>query len=444
METTAKSTRGTAFTSPAVDRVAMITVHTSPLSPPGRRDSGGLNVYVRELSRYLAQRGVAVDVFTRRIDTRTPRILEADDGVRVIQVESGPPRPVDKDSLFCYLPDFASEMAFLAIKEGARYNLVHAHYWLSGWAAHLLQRYWNAPFVQMFHTLAHLKNAVAEDRHRETTLRLQVERRLVEVADAVIAANPDERDEMIRRLNADEEKLSTVPPGVDLDLFQPSDSWDARRALGLSSGPLLLFVGRIDPVKGIDTLFDGFQRLIEDYDWAGSPPRLVFVGGLIESDATGSTMDTDLQQLSTRAGELGLADYVLFRGSQPRQVLPLYYNAVDVCVVPSRYESFGLVAVEAMACGTPIVASHVGGLRFTIENEVSGLLVPHSDPAELSAALRRALTDHDLRSRMQVGARQAAIRYSWQTITAEVLRVYEQSVLGQRIDLPMFGGTYAS
>ncbi|HEU4792082.1 MAG TPA: glycosyltransferase [Nitrolancea sp.] len=444
METTAECAPGTVFTSPAVDRVAMITVHTSPLSPPGRRDSGGLNVYVRELSRYLSQRGVAVDIFTRRTDTRTPLILQADDGVRVIQVEAGPPQPVDKDSLFCYLPDFASEMAFLAIKEGVRYDLVHAHYWLSGWAAHLLQRYWNAPFVQMFHTLAHLKNAVAEDRHRETTLRLQVERRLVDVADMVIAANPDERDEMTRRLNADGGKISTVPPGVDLDLFRLSDSWEARRALDLPSGPLLLFVGRIDPVKGIDTLFDGLQRLIHDYDWAGSPPRLVFVGGLIEVDDTGSTMDSDLQQLSMRAGELGLSDYVLFRGSQPRQVLPLYYNAVDVCVVPSRYESFGLVAVEAMACGTPIVASHVGGLRFTIEDEVSGLLVPHSDPAELSAALRRALTDHHLRSRMQVGARQAAIRFSWQTITAEVLRVYEQSVLEQRIDLPMFGGICAS
>jgi D-inositol-3-phosphate glycosyltransferase len=437
-------TRGQLFASPAVDRVAMITVHTSPLSPPGRRESGGLNVYVRELSQYLAKRGVAVDIFTRWTDPRAPRIIQADDGVRVIQVEAGPLHPVDKESLFCYLPEFASEMAFLAIKEGLRYDLVHAHYWLSGWAAHLLQRYWSAPVVQMFHTLAHLKNAVAASRERETTLRLQVERRLVDVADVVIAANPYERDEMIRRLNADESKIHTVPPGVDLARFQPADSWDARRQLGLPDGPLVLFVGRIDPVKGIHTLFDGFQRLIHDYDWAGFPPRLVFVGGLIEVRDTGSTMDTDLQQLSDRATALGLADYVLFRGSQPREMLPHYYNAVDVCVVPSRYESFGLVAVEAMACGTPIVASRVGGLRFTIEDEVSGLLVPHSDPAELSTALRTALTDHDLRSRMRVGARQAAIRFSWQTITSEVLRVYEQSVLDERIDLQGFGGSYAS
>jgi len=280
--------------------------------------------------------------------------------------------------------------------------------------------------VMMFHTLAHLKNAVAGNGNRETLLRLQVESRLMDLSDAIITANPDEQAELMRRLDADEKRISLVPPGIDLDLFQPGDSAAARRALDLPTGPLVLFVGRIDPVKGIDTLFEGFHQLVSSHHWPGQAPRLVFVGGLIRIEGTGSTMDDDLQRLARRAAELGLSDSVLFRGSQPRQLLPLYYNAVDVCAVPSRYESFGLVAVEAMACGTPIVASSVGGLRFSIDDGISGLLVPHSEPTELATALHRVLTDHGLRSRMQVGARQAAVRYSWQTISSAMLRVYER------------------
>lgn len=432
------------FVPPSVERVAMIAVHTSPFALPGERHAGGMNVYVRELSRSLVERGVQVDVFTRRTDRTSPPIDEIQDGLRLIQVEAGPPEPVDKDALFCYLPEFATDMAYLSIKEGLRYDLVHTHYWLSGWTGHLLQRCWSVPLVHMFHTLAHLKNAVARDDHRETPLRLQVERRLMDVADAIIAANPDERGEMIRCLNADPQKVHLVPPGVDLDLFRPTDSRGARRALDLPAGPLVLFVGRIDPVKGIETLFEGFQRLVQGHVWDGALPRLVFVGGLIRIDDSGSTMDADLQHLARRAEALGLSDHVLFRGAQPRQMLPLYYNAVDVCAVPSLYESFGLVAVEAMACGTPIVASRVGGLRFTIEDDISGLLVPHSDPDALDAALHRVLTDHGLRSRMRVGARQAAIRFSWLTITSSVLRVYEHLMPRTALPTTALDEIYAS
>ncbi len=422
---------------PIVDRVAMISVHTSPFARLGGRDTGGMNVYVRDLSRNLADRGVKVDIFTRRTDRQTPAIAEVHGGVRLINVEAGPPEPVDKDALFCSLPDFASEMAYLAQREGTTYDVIHGHYWLSGWAGKLLQNYWNAPLVMMFHTLAHLKNEVAGNGTRETMLRLQVESRLMDIADTIITANPDEQAELIARLGPNANRISLVPPGIDLTLFQPGDSAAARRALDLPTGPLVLFVGRIDPVKGIDTLFEGFHHLLHSHNWAGQPPRLVFVGGLIRIDGTGSTMDADLQRLARRAEELGLADSVLFRGSQPRQLLPLYYNAVDVCAVPSRYESFGLVAVEAMACGTPIVASSVGGLRFSIEDGVSGLLVPHSDPAALSDALHRVLADHGLRSRMQVGARQAAVRYSWQTITSAMLRVYERVVTREATSEPL-------
>lgn len=420
----------------------MVSVHTSPFAQLGGRDTGGMNVYIRELSRHLADRGVKVDIFTRRTDRHSPQISQVYDGVRLINIEAGPPEPVNKDTLFCSLPEFASEMAYLAIQERNRYDVVHAHYWLSGWAANLLKGYWNVPTVMMFHTLAHLKNAVTAGRNKETLLRLQIESRLMEVSDSIITANPDEQAELMQRLDADETRISLVPPGIDLDLFQPGDSAAARRALDLPTGPLVLFVGRIDPVKGIDTLFEAFHRLLNRHRWIGQTPKLVFVGGLIRIEGTGSTMDADLRRLAQRAEELGLSDSVMFRGSQPRQLLPLYYNAVDVCAVPSRYESFGLVAVEAMACGTPIVASKVGGLRFSIDDGVSGLLVPHSDPSELAAALHHMLTNHRLRSQMQVGARQAAVRYSWQTITSAMLRVYERSMA--RDHAPETSQDYAS
>lgn len=432
------------FVPPTVERVAMISVHTSPFATLGGRDTGGLNVYVQELSRHLAERGVKVDVFTRRADRHSPTVTEIQDGVRLVQVEAGPAESVHKDSLFCHLPEFATDMASFAIQEGVRYDVLHAHYWLSGWVGQLVQRYWDVPLVMMFHTLAHLKNAVATGEHRETTLRLQVERRLAEIADAVVAANPDERNEIVRRLGALPGAVHTVPLGVDLNRFRPDDARAARRVLGLPDGPLVLYVGRIDPVKGIDTLFDAFAQLVYDHRWLERPPRLVFVGGLVRDGADGPIMDADLQALSARAAGLGLEDHVLFHGAQPRERLPLYYNAADICAVPSRYESFGLVAIEAMACGTPIVASDVGGLHFSIEDEVGGLLVPHSTPGALAAAMRRALTDHALRSRMKVGARQAAVRFSWQAVTGAVLRLYDEVAPEGRIDLDAAEEIYAS
>jgi D-inositol-3-phosphate glycosyltransferase len=413
---------------PLIDRIAMLSVHTSPIAELGGPDSGGMNVYVNELSHWLARTGINVDIFTRRIDPLTPHILELDEGLRLVQIEAGPAAPVHKDELFCHIPDFASEMAFFALQQGVRYDAIHGHYWLSGWAAQLLKEHWHVPTVQMFHTMAHLKNAVASGDHRESILRLQIERRLVEIADGLVAANPHERKEMIQRLGASADQIHLVPPGVDLELFQPHDREESRKQLDLPDGPLVLFVGRIDPVKGIDTLFDAFKRLLDARDWAGATPTLVFIGGMINSDRGDEGLDPELLKLKRDAESLGISEHVLFRGSQSRDMLPLYYSAVDVCTVPSRYESFGLVAVEAMACGTPIVASRVGGLQFTIRDGQSGLLVPHSDPVALANGLEQVLTDQEMYNRMRAGARRAAIRYSWQMVTSSVVDVYQQLI----------------
>jgi D-inositol-3-phosphate glycosyltransferase len=385
-----------------------------------------MNVYIRELSRNLAARGVEVDIFTRRADPEQPPVIEADPGVRVLALEAGPVAPVPKDRLFCHLPAFVSELAYQILREGRTYELVHAHYWLSGWAGFLLKRYLDLPLVQMFHTLGDLKNALSARGAVEPVLRLQVERGIVQVADAVIAANPDEREVIVWDLQADPARICTVPPGVDLEHFRPGDRFEARNRLGLPDRPLVLFVGRIDPVKGIDTLFEAWRRLLDALGPDEPPPVLVFLGGRRADSTSGADFDPPLRQVVGDAQRLGIAPTVLFQGSQPRELLPLFYTAADLCVMPSRYESFGLVAVESMACGTPVVASRVGGLRYTVEHEVSGLLVPPDAPAELAAAILRGLTDHGLRSRMQVGARQAAVRYSWYGVTNAVQKVYAQ------------------
>lgn len=409
----------------------------------GGKDAGGLNVYVRELARQLDACGVDVDIFTRRADFDTPDVVELSERVRVISIEAGPAAVMPKDDLFCLLPEFASETALYSLRAGVRYDAVHSHYWLSGWAAHLLKRYWNAPTVHTFHTLARLKNVVAGHAGQESAVRVQIENRLLDVVDHVIAPNPDERAEMVWRMGADNARICVIPPGIDLDLFHPHNAVAARDRLGLPDNPLVLFVGRVDPMKGIETLLDGFHDL-RSREWGDEPPKLVFVGGTVEQRNGQSVPGDDLAPVVRRAGELGILDDIIFRGSEPQELLPDYYAAATVCAVPSRYESFGLVAVEAMACGLPVVASRAGGLRFTVEEEVSGLLVPVGDTAALANALDRVIRDRDLRASLQVGARQAAIRFSWQTIGPAMLTLYERLAEGERENLCCLGEIYAS
>ncbi len=412
------------FPAVAIRRVAMISLHTSPLAQPGIGSAGGMNVYIRELSRHLAQRGIEVDIFTRRDHPDVPAVVELFPGVRVLTLDAGPATPLAKEQLFCYIPEFVSELAYCVSGQPQLYDVIHAHYWLSGWAAYHLQRYWNIPFVQMFHTLAVLKNT-ARAGPPESVLRLQVEQGLARIADAVIAANPDEHQTIASELGAPPGRLCTVPPGVDAEHFRPLDRAAARAHMGIEPNrPTALFVGRIDPVKGIDTLLQAWQRV--QAILTPEQPLLLFLGGVCENSVHGPQPDRALARVIAEAQALGLAESIRFLGSRPQSELPLFYNAADVCLIPSRYESFGLVAVEAMACGTPVVASRVGGLRFTVEHEISGLHVPPDDPDALAAATIRTFTDHGLRSRLQVGARQAALRYSWHRVTTTVVRVYEQ------------------
>lgn len=406
-------------------RVAMISVHTSPIATLGAKDAGGMNVYVRELSRQLGRQGVAVDIFTRRIDTATPDVVALDENVRVIHISAGPPAPLAKEALFDHLGEFASEMALFALRDGVGYDVVHAHYWLSGWAALHLRRYWNAPIIQMFHTLAALKKEAARGAAdgQESEQRIEGERRIIDQVDAIVAGNARERAEMTWWYGLRTPKIFTVPCGIDLDRFRPQDRAEARAALGLGPEPTLLFVGRIDPVKGIDFLIEGYAELCAK--WSGPDrPRLVLIGGELVDGALGP----DLARVRDLAAARGVADGLIFRGPQPHETLATYYAAADLTVVPSRYESFGLVAIESMACGTPVVASRAGGLPYTVEEGRSGLLVPYGDAPVLAATLARALGDEALREHLAAGARLAARQYSWADVAEKIIGVYRATI----------------
>ena len=425
---------------PQIARVAMVTVHTSPLTALGGPDAGGLTVYVLALAQQLSRLGISVDIFTRRFETDSPDVVEVEPGIKVVNISAGPPAAIPKDDLYCVLPDFASEMAMYALETGTRYDIVHTHYWLSGWVGRLLKRYWDIPVVHMFHTLGHLKNNVAAPIDAESELRLRVERELVGSVDQIIAPNPDERAELIWRLGARDCQVCTLPPGIDLQRFHPISASAARREFGLPDGPLVLFVGRIDPVKDIDTLIEAMAVLISDFDHP-VVPNLVIVGG--ELDADRQPVDA-LATVRDHATRLGIGEQVHFLGSLPQADLPLLYGAASVVAVSSRYESFGLVAVEAMACGTPVVATRVGGMRFTVEEGVSGLLVPSANPAAMANALNAVVSDTNFRASLQVGARQAAIRFSWHTIGAAMTRLYEKLASGDNQEPLCYGSIYAS
>ena len=403
-------------------RVATISLHTSPLAVLGGKDAGGMNVYVRELSRQLGRRGYEVDIFTRRTTPAAPEVVPLARNVRVVHLTAGPAAPVHKNDLFDYVPAFADELAAFEEREARPYDLLHSHYWLSGWAGHLVRRHRPAPLVHMFHTLGYMKNMVARDEsERELDLRLAIERQLMQVADSLVAANPSEKAQMVCYYGAPAGKICTVPLGADLSLFQPLPQAQARAELGLGPEPLILFVGRIEALKGIDTLLEALARLVATWPAGQAQPCLLIVGGQLRA---GERPAGELGRLVALRDELGLGDRVRFVGSQPQEQLPCYYAAADVVAMPSLYESFGLVAVEAMACGTPVVASRVGGLAYTVQDGVTGLLVPERDPEALAAALGRVLGDEALRQRMGAQAVRLARRFSWPAVADLIEQIY--------------------
>jgi D-inositol-3-phosphate glycosyltransferase len=381
-------------------------------------------VYVRELGRELAARGVAVDVFTRRQTSDAPDVVEYVPGARVVHIDAGPHRHVDKYDVLDYLPDFACGVQRWRALTGLGYDLIHSHYWLSGRLGSLFSDRWDVPLVSMFHTLAQLKNRVAESAaETEQQIRFEIERRTMAASDRIVAATPVDRAQIIRHYG-DLAPISVIPGGVDLATFRPRRQALSRGALGLPvEARVLLFVGRIQRLKGVEIVLRAFGQLRQmepDRDL-----RLVLVGGLPAAVGGRSSHEgREIARLRRLALSLNVADYTVFAGAVPQHHLPTYYSAADVTVMPSSYESFGLVAVESLACGTPVVATRVGGLTTIVRDGETGFLVPWRDPALFAERLRVVLTDDSLRASMADRARASVAQFDWGHIADAHIALY--------------------
>jgi D-inositol-3-phosphate glycosyltransferase len=393
-----------------MQRVAMLSVHTSPLAQPGTGDGGGMNVYVRSLAASLARAGVEVDVLTRAEHPEQAPVVEVEPGFRVLHVPAGPRAPIPRASLPALVGEFCASAREHFRTFDCTYDVLHANYWVSGAVGHRLKHELDLPLVTTFHTLDRVKAEVglADD----VPLRPRVESEVVRCADLVVASTFEEHDQLVRYYGADPERIEIIAPGVDHDVFAPGDRHEARAQLGLGSGPIMLFVGRIQPLKGADLAVRTLAALPDDRT------TLVVVGG-----PSGPDGDDELTALHVLVAELGLDRRVRFVAPQPHESLATYYRAADVCVVPSRTESFGLVALEAAACGTPVVAANVGGLRFLVDHGSTGYLVDTREPRDWAALVERVLRADSALTSERAVARSA--RFGWGIAAARLRRHYD-------------------
>ena len=411
----------------------MLSVHTSPLEQPGTGDAGGMNVYVLETSRRLAALGVDVEVFTRATSSDLPPVVEVEPGVTVRHLTAGPFEGLGKEDLpsqLCALT--GGVLRAEAAQEPGWYDLVHSHYWLSGQVGWLAAERWGVPLVHTAHTLAKVKNlALADDDVPEPLRRVVGEQQVVDAADRLVANTADEARQLVDLYDADPGRVVTVAPGVDLEHFRPGTAATAARGIARTrlgvppDAVVLLFVGRLQPLKAPDVLLRAAARLLEQDPSVRDRLVLAVVGG---PSGNGQEEPARLRDL---ARSLDLP--VRFEPPCDPTRLRDWYRAADVVAVPSHNESFGLVALEAQACGTPVVATDVGGLRTTVRDGVSGLLVPGHDPGAWAAALRRALQE---RPALSQGAVAHAAAYSWASTAEGLLRTYREAMaVAARTDL---------
>ena len=391
-------------------------MHTSPLDQPGVGDSGGLNVYVRELAASMAGRGVDCDIYVRRTNRDVPEVVALEPGVNVIQIEAGP-YGLEKEDLPAVVDAWTQGVSNYLEKRPV--EAFHAHYWLSGVVGHQLKHEFDLPLAVTFHTLGRIKSIAGEAEPED---RIQAEEAVIGCADAVFASGSVEADQLTSLYGIPRNRIEILTPGVDRGLFRPGSPTSARRALGLSDCPVLLFVGRIQAFKGLDVAIDamGFSK--------NNDAQLVVVGGL-----SGDQGPETYRDIKRRIERHELQERVIFVEPQPHQLLPTYYQAADVCLVPSRSESFGLVALEAAACGVPVVASSVGGLRDNVVDGVTGLLVNERDPAKFAAALDELLERPDLRRAMGDRGVERAALHSWDLGASNAIEVFGRLTLRELV-----------
>lgn len=393
-----------------------------------------MNVYVRDLTRELGRLGIHVDVFTRSQDEHVPHVLhDLGYGNRVVHIPAGPEQPFPKERLPDHIAEFTQGIKQFAAEKGLCYDLIHSHYWMSGLAAEMLSDAWGGvPIIHMFHTLGEMKNRIAQsDDERETPYRLESERRVLARADRIIAATLAEKAQLEWLYKADVRKLTIIPPGVDTGRFYPIPKDEAKQFIGIpNKDRMVLFVGRIEPLKGIDTLIRAMACVGLDEE-SHCPAYLAIIGG--DPSASPDEMTAEMTSLQQLCRELHMDRMVLFLGKRGQDTLPYYYSAAEVLVMPSHYESFGMVALEAMACGAPVIASQVGGLAFLVQDGVTGYHVPGGDSDALCEKLCLLLGNDAARQNMGAQAAEYARAYTWDKIANQIIAVYK-SLLQERPD----------
>ena len=390
-------------------KLALLSVHSCPVGNLGGKDTGGMNVYVRELAHELGKQGHLVDVYTRVHDPNDPQIVEIGPNARLIHLKAGQVEEIHKLIVYTYLPDFICNLEDFRKRNSLQYDLVFSHYWLSGWVGQFFQRWWNVPHMTMFHTLGAIKNAlgIGED---EPELRIEAERYLTNDCHRIIASTERERELLNSYYGASPDKIGVIPCGVNLDLFRPMGRDNARRYLGLDGEKVILFVGRIEPLKGIDSLLRAMAYLKDIPNL-----KLIIIGGDARSQ-------DEVETLKRTCQELQIEDAVTFMELVKQDKLPYFYSAADMCVVPSHYESFGLVAMESLACGTPVVSTRVGDIENIIRQGETGYVVEDNTP-NLLAEKMSLLLSRPNGSDESVRAMLASIgRFSWSNIAEMVAR----------------------
>jgi len=409
--------------------IALISVHGDPAIEIGREEAGGQNVYVRQVGEALARLGWQVDMFSRKLSADQETIVQHNDNCRTIRLTAGPVEFVPRDQGFQYLPDFVDQLMKFQKEAGINYDLVHTNYWLSGWVGMELKKRQGTKQVHTYHSLGVIKYNTIENIPLVASQRLLVEKQVLETAERIVATSPQEQEHM-RSLVSKKGEINIIPCGTDIKRFGSVERQAARETLGIDpETKVVLYVGRFDPRKGIETLV---RAMRESKFYESKQLQLIIGGGC----TPGNSDEKERDRIASIVNELGMSECTSFPGCLSREILPAYYAAADVCVVPSHYEPFGLVAIEAMACGTPVVASDVGGLQFTVVNEETGLLVPPQNVPAFNHAIDRILSNSAWQQELGKGAKKRVInKFSWNGVASELDRLYTQ-ILQQSVRKP--------
>ncbi len=414
-----------ANTSTGLHRIAILSVHTSPLHQPGTGDSGGMNVYIAETAKRIAERGIEVEIFTRATSLAEPEVTELAPGVLVRHIPAGPFEGLRKEDLPAQLCAVtAGVLRAEAAKNEGFYDLVHSHYWLSGQVGWIAQERWGVPLVHTMHTMARVKNlTLAQGDAPEPAIREIGEEQVVSAADRLVANTHAEAKELIELYHADPNRVRVVHPGVDLDVFVPGNQQAARKDLGVADDAIvLLFVGRIQPLKAPDVLIEAAAEILKRNPELRSRLVVEICGG-----PSGSGLERP-DALVTLAEQLGVSDVVKFVPPTSRAELVKWFQAASVCVVPSYSESFGLVAIEAQACGTPVIAARVGGLPTAVRDGISGVLVDGHEAVTWADSIIDVVTNEQLRAKLSAGAIAHASHFGWEDTTDKLIAVYNEAV----------------